>query len=100
MGLKLLYSACIKFHQQTNIYYKQNLGLFLKQNKKFWEELIAYFPLTRHGPHRKRRVQQFFYRFMSVRCRGNVFTELLPSNDMRIDIQTHGLMGGIYEVRR
>jgi hypothetical protein len=23
-------------------------------NKKFWEELIAYFPLTRHGPRRKR----------------------------------------------
>jgi hypothetical protein len=21
-------------------------------NKKFWEELIAYFPLIRHGPHR------------------------------------------------
>jgi hypothetical protein len=24
-------------------------------NKKFWEELIAYFPLIRHGPHRKRK---------------------------------------------
>jgi hypothetical protein len=22
-------------------------------NKKFWERLIAYFPLTRHGPHRR-----------------------------------------------
>jgi hypothetical protein len=22
-------------------------------NKKFWEELIACFPLIRHGPHRK-----------------------------------------------
>jgi hypothetical protein len=22
--------------------------------KKFWEELIAYFPLRRHGPQRKR----------------------------------------------
>jgi hypothetical protein len=29
--------------------------LILKtKNKKFWEELIAYFPLIRHGPHRKR----------------------------------------------
>jgi hypothetical protein len=28
-------------------------------NKKFWEELIAYFPLIRHGPHRKRPLQQF-----------------------------------------
>jgi hypothetical protein len=24
-------------------------------NKKFWEELIAYFFLTRHGQHRKRK---------------------------------------------
>jgi hypothetical protein len=22
-------------------------------NKKFWEELIAYFPVIQHGPHRK-----------------------------------------------
>jgi hypothetical protein len=26
-----------------------------KNNKKFWEELIAYFPLIRHGLHRKRQ---------------------------------------------
>jgi hypothetical protein len=25
---------------------------------KFWEELIAYITLIRHGPHRKRSVQQ------------------------------------------
>jgi hypothetical protein len=25
----------------------------MKYSKKFWEELIAYFPLIRHGPHRK-----------------------------------------------
>jgi hypothetical protein len=24
--------------------------------KKFWEELTAYFPLIRHGPHRKRKI--------------------------------------------
>jgi hypothetical protein len=29
-------------------------------NKKLLDELIAYFPLTQHGSHRKRRVQQFF----------------------------------------
>jgi hypothetical protein len=29
-------------------------------NKKFWEQPIAYFPLIRHGPQRKRRRQQFF----------------------------------------
>jgi hypothetical protein len=26
-------------------------------NKKFWEEMIAYFPLIIHGPHVKYRVQ-------------------------------------------
>jgi hypothetical protein len=30
-------------------------------NKLFWEELIAYFPLIRHVPYRKRLVQQLFY---------------------------------------
>jgi hypothetical protein len=27
---------------------------------KFWEELMAYFPLIQHGPYRKQRLQQFF----------------------------------------
>jgi hypothetical protein len=40
--------------------------------------------LTRHGPHRKRCVQQFFHC-----CRRNVFTGPLPSNDRRIHIQTY-----------
>jgi hypothetical protein len=31
------------------------MALRWEKNKKFWEELIAYFPLIRHGPHRKRR---------------------------------------------
>jgi hypothetical protein len=56
-----------------------------------------FFPLTRHGSHRKRRVQQFFYLCVCNRSRGNVFTDPLPSN---IHIQTHRLMGGIYDVRR
>jgi hypothetical protein len=29
-------------------------------NNKFWEELIAYFPLIRHGPHRKRKSQKWY----------------------------------------
>jgi hypothetical protein len=33
-------------------------------------------------------------------CRGNVFTEPLPSNYKGIHIETYGLMGGIYKVRR
>jgi hypothetical protein len=50
----------------------------------FWEELIAYF-LNMHteylmqGLHRKYRVQQF-HSYACIRCSGNVFTELLPSN--------------------
>jgi cytochrome c oxidase assembly factor CtaG len=48
-------------------------------NKKFWEELIAYFPLIRHGQHRKRCVQKF-YCCVCIRCRGNVYTEPLPTN--------------------
>jgi hypothetical protein len=49
-------------------------------NKKFWEELIAYFPLIWQGQHRKRRVLQFS-NIACIRCRGIVFTEPLPSND-------------------
>jgi hypothetical protein len=56
-------------------------------NKKFWEELIAHFPSTRYGPHRKRRPQQFFYCCMRIRFSGNIFAEPLPSND-EIHIQT------------
>jgi hypothetical protein len=67
-------------------------------NKKFWDELMAYFPLKWHGPHRKWRLQQFFYCCVCIRCRDNIFTEPLSSNDSRIHIQTHKLMGGIYEV--
>jgi hypothetical protein len=29
--------------------------LYNKGNKKFWEDVIAYFPLIGHGPHRKRK---------------------------------------------
>jgi hypothetical protein len=54
----------------------------------------------RHGSHRKRRVQQFFFCCVCIHCRGNVFTEPLPSNDGGIHIQTHRLMGGIYKVLR
>jgi hypothetical protein len=35
-----------------------------------------------------------------IRYLGNVFTEPLPSVDKEINIQTHRLLGGIYEVRR
>jgi hypothetical protein len=54
----------------------------VKFNKEFWEEL---FPLTRHESNKKRHVQQVFYCVL-IRCRGNVFTEPLPSNDRHREI--------------
>jgi hypothetical protein len=35
-----------------------------------------------------------------IRYHGNVFTEPFPSNDRGIHIQTHRLIGGIYEVHQ
>jgi hypothetical protein len=52
--------------QQSTVFLTLNLchyscsHAYFSLNKKFWEELIAYFPLIRHGPHRKRRLQQLF----------------------------------------
>jgi hypothetical protein len=64
------------------------------RNKNLREELISYFPLTRHGQRKKRRAQQFFYCCVCIRFRGNVsLPSRLPSNDCGIHIQTHGLMG-------
>jgi hypothetical protein len=34
----------------------------------------------RHGPRRKHSFQQFIYRFIRIRCSGNVFIELFPSS--------------------
>jgi hypothetical protein len=51
------------------------------------------FPLIRHWPHWKRRVQQSHI-FACIRCLGNVFTKPLPSNNGGMHIQTYRLMGG------
>jgi hypothetical protein len=45
--------------------------------------------LIRHGPHGKRRVQQFFYCCVCIRYSCNVSTEPLPSNDRGIHRHTH-----------
>jgi hypothetical protein len=44
-------------HVPFNFYLK----LEIHNKKKFCEELIAYVPSIRHGPHRKRHLQQFFF---------------------------------------
>jgi hypothetical protein len=48
--INILPFGCIKYYQ-----------LEYSINKKFWDKLIAYFPLIRSWLHRKRRLQQFFY---------------------------------------
>jgi hypothetical protein len=56
------------------------------------EELTAYSLLVLQRPHRKQRVQQFFF-VSRIRCHGNVFTEPFPSNingDTHTDTQTDG----------
>jgi hypothetical protein len=58
---------------------------------KFWEELIAYFPLVRHRSHRKRRLQHFLRCRVSIRCCGNVFTEPRIYIYIYIYIKTHSL---------
>jgi hypothetical protein len=57
-------------------------------NKKFWEELITYFPLMQHEPHRKQCVQQFFC-CMFIHCHGNMFIKQLASNNGEGEVDTH-----------
>jgi hypothetical protein len=64
--------------------------------KVFWEELISYFLLTRHEPHRERRVQ--FYCCVCILCRGNVFYRDVAKQRLGKHIQTYTLIGGISEI--
>jgi hypothetical protein len=56
---------------------KFNAGALTKvKNKKFWEELIAYFLLKRHRPQIKERLQQFFVAaetVLSSRCLATIW---------------------------
>jgi hypothetical protein len=56
--------------------------------KKFWDELIIYFPLIWPGLNRKWHVKQFFSCCMCICCCCNIFTEPSPSNNRRV--QTDG----------
>jgi hypothetical protein len=47
---------------------------------QFWEVLIDYFLLLRHGPQKIKGDYDNSYSFPRIRCRGNVFTPLLPSS--------------------
>jgi hypothetical protein len=49
-----------------------------------WEELVVYFPLIKHGPHRNDASNNFS--IVCICCRGNVFTEPLSSKAFPINI--------------
>jgi hypothetical protein len=77
-------------------------------NKKFWEELFAYFPwydtgLIENDASNNSSIVACYRDNVSTQPlpsndRG-VFTELLPSNDKAMHIQTQRLMGGIFLTR-
>jgi hypothetical protein len=74
-----------RFHNNIPVSHKRNddWGLSSRTtNKKFWEELKAYFPLIQQRPYRKRRIQNFCF-VSCIRCHGNMFTETLPRNERR-----------------
>jgi hypothetical protein len=52
-------------------------------NKKFWEELIAYFPRY-YTVSRKKWHPKFLQFCVCIRCCGKVLIELLQSNDTKI----------------
>jgi hypothetical protein len=55
-----------------------------KYQQELLERTNALLSLIQHGPHRKRRVQQFFYCCVCIRYGGKVSTEPLPRNDKGI----------------
>jgi hypothetical protein len=64
-------------------YHAWKTGPRPETKQEFWEEPIVCFPLIRHGPQRKRRLQQLFYSFVCIRWRSNVFADPMFSNDRR-----------------
>jgi hypothetical protein len=55
----LYYPQGIKYYMHAKLTLNRETQIRI-YNKKFWEELIAYFSLLRHGRHRKRSFQKFF----------------------------------------
>jgi hypothetical protein len=98
----------VGFHQRTET--KSSLQNPVLSKQEVLGRTNRLLSLTRHGPHWKRRVQQFFYCCVCIRYRGKVsteplpsndkgiFTEPLPSNNRGIHIQTHRLMGGNFNL--
>jgi hypothetical protein len=64
-GLSKKQAPCLTLCHENNNIYKYNYSSIAKHvslpsNKNLLDELIAYSPLIRSGPHRKRHMQQFF----------------------------------------
>jgi hypothetical protein len=59
---------------------------------------ILNWTLLYNGPNRKRRSQQFLYFCSHIRCRGNLFTEPLPSNERLLWLHYSGLKSSCYNV--
>jgi hypothetical protein len=76
--LKFCFNEEVPFHASLSAFELQHISstleISLECKKKFREELITYFPLMRHGPYRKRPVEQLFYCCLCNHCRGNDFT--------------------------
>jgi hypothetical protein len=71
-----LYSLCPSYMQRMRIIHDLKIC-----KQEVLGTINRLFSLTRQGPRWKWRVQQFFYHCVCIRYRGNVSTELLPSND-------------------
>jgi hypothetical protein len=52
---------------------------------------LSCFSTTLHGPKREHRSQQFLYCCLRIRCRGNLFTEPLPSSGRLLLLYYYGL---------
>jgi hypothetical protein len=71
-------SRTLRNHRCENLksyIYKMNL-----KQQRVLRRTNRILSFKRHGPHWKRRVQQFFYCCVCIRYRGNVSTEQLPSS--------------------
>jgi hypothetical protein len=83
--IKLNLKGDILVHKTGKIKAKKKKKKIQNRNKK---EVLGrtnrLLSLIRHGPHRKRRVQQFFYCCECISYRGNVSIEPLPSKYGRI----------------
>jgi hypothetical protein len=60
---------------------------------------LSSFITTLHGPNRKHRFQQFLYCCLRIRCRGNLFTNPLPSNE-RLWFHYSGLQESCHSIKK